>query len=381
MECVGAAEHYDGRARLAKEICRKEIFTTRDYRELLARPGLDAVIVATPDHWHAKLMEDCCAAGKDVYCEKPMSQVAEEGPRMIAAAKKHKRVIQIGSAGISSVVSLKAREIVASGALGRLTLVEATQGRNSPGGAWRYPVPPDASPRTIDWENWLGKASSRPFNAIHWARWRCWKDYGTGVAGDLFVHMITSIHYITGTEEPPLRAQSTGGIFRFNDGRDVPDTLATVFTYRRFPLYMRISQGSASPRTIRFLGTKGVMELGGGGLTFTPQDGKDRGPSSFARAWPQELREAYLAKWRDDNNPKPGQSTVASDSQRYVAPRGHSGSIEHFHDFFTAVRTRGGTIEDATFGHNAAMGCHMANYAYFNNTIATWDSAANKIRG
>ena len=93
------------------------------------------------------------------------------------------------------------------------------------------------------------------------------------------------------------------------------------------------------------------------------------------------LREAYLAKWRDDNNPKPGQSTVASDSQRYVAPRGHSGSIEHFHDFFTAVRTRGGTIEDATFGHNAAMGCHMANHAYFNNTIATWDSAANKIRG
>ena len=261
MECVGAAEHYDGRARLAKEICRKEIFTTRDYRELLACPGLDAVIVATPDHWHAKLMEDCCAAGKDVYCEKPMSQVAEEGPRMIAAAKKHKRVIQIGSAGISSVVSLRAREIVASGALGRLTLVEATQGGNSPGGAWRYPVPPDASPRTIDWENWLGKASSRPFNAIHWARWRCWKDYGTGVAGDLFVLMITSIHYITGTEEPPLRAQSTGGIFRFNDGRDVPDTLATVFTYRRFPLYMRISQGSASPRTIRFLGTKGVMDL------------------------------------------------------------------------------------------------------------------------
>ena len=234
VECVGAAEVYDGRARLAKEICGKEIFTTRDYRELLDRPGLDAVIVATPDHWHAKLMEDCCAAGKDVYCEKPMSQVAEEGPRMIAAAKKHQRVIQIGSAGISSVVSEKAREIIASGSLGRLVLVEATQGRNSPDGAWQYPVPPDASPETIDWESWLGKVSPRPFNPVHWTRWRCWRDYGTGVAGDLFVHMLTSIHYIADANEPPIRAQSTGGIFRFDDGRDVPDTLSTVFTYHDF---------------------------------------------------------------------------------------------------------------------------------------------------
>lgn len=381
VECVGAAEYYDGRSRLAKEICGDEIFTTRDYRELLDRPGLDAVIVATPDHWHAKLVEDCCAAGKDVYCEKPMSHVAEEGPSMIAAAKKHGRVVQIGSSTVSSAVVEKAREIVASGALGRLTLVEASQGRNSPNGAWQYPVPPDASPETIDWEGWLGKASPRPFNPVHWARWRCWRDYGTGVAGDLFVHMITSILYVTGTQEPPLRAQSTGGIFRFDDGRDVPDTLSTVFTYRDFPMYMRVTQASASPTQIRFMGTGGVLELGWGELTFTPQDGKDGGPSGFARAWPADLRGPYQAAWSDDNDPKPGEAKVAAASERYVAPRGENATVDHFHDFFTAMRTRGGTIEDATFGHNAALACHMANHAYFHETIATWDDGAKVLRG
>lgn len=381
VECVGAAEAYDGRARLAREICGQDVFTTRDYRELLERPGLDAVIVATPDHWHAKLVEDCCAAGKDVYCEKPMSHTAEEGPRMIAAAERHQRVIQVGSAGISSVIARKARDIVASGALGRLVLVEATQGRNSPGGAWQYPVPPDASPETIDWEGWLGKASPRPFDALHWARWRCWRDYGTGVAGDLFVHMLTSIHYVADVGEPPRRAQSSGGTFRFDDGRDVPDTLSTVFTYRDFPVYMRVTQASASETEVRFMGTGGVLELAWDGLTFTPQDGKDRGPSSFAMAWPSELRSAYLEEWREENLSGPGEAEVAAGSQSFVAPRGHDPTLEHFHDFFTAMRTRGATIEDATFGHRAALACHMANHSYFGQTVAAWDAEAGVIRG
>ena len=300
---------------------------------------------------------------------------------MVAAAKKHERVTQVGSAGISSVVAAKAREIITSGAMGRLVLVEATQGRNSPNGAWQYPVPPDASPETIAWESWLGKVSPRPFDALHWARWRCWRDYGTGVAGDLFVHMLTSIHYVTDTNEPPLRAQSTGGIFRFDDGRDAPDTLSTVFTYRNFPVYMRVTQASETPTTIRFMGTGGVLELTWGGLTFTPQDGRDGGPSGFARAWPSDLRSAYMAQWHDEHDPEPGQAQVAAGSQRFVAPRGHDPSIEHFNDFFTAMRTRGQTIEDVTFGHHTALACHMANYAYFNETIATWDGEANEIRG
>jgi hypothetical protein len=144
---------------------------------------------------------------------------------------------------------------------------------------------------------------------------------------------------------------------------------------------MRVTQASSTPTQIRFMGTGGVLELAQGGLTFTPQDGKDSGPSGFARAWPSRLRNAYIEQWHEENDPEPGQAKVATASQRYVAPRGHSASIEHFRDFFTAMRTRGTTIEDATFGHNTALACHMANHSYFNKTIATWDGDANEIRG
>ena len=185
---------------------------------MLARSDVDAVIVATPDHWHAKLVEDCCKAGKDVYCEKPMSQVAEEGPVMMAAEKNNKRIVQVGSQRRSSVVYEKAKEIMDSGALGTVTLVESSLGRNTPMGAWQYPVPEDASEKTIDWETWLGKAPKRPFDAFRWARWRCWQDYGTGVAGDLFVHLITGMLYVAGLNEPPQRALSMGGLFRWRDG-------------------------------------------------------------------------------------------------------------------------------------------------------------------
>ena len=129
------------------------------------------------------------------------------------------------------------------------------------------------------------------------------------------------------------------------------------------------------------MGTRGVLTLGLGGLTFTPQDGKDGGPSGFARAWPSDLRNAYIDQWHEENDPAPGQAEVAVGSQRYVAPRGHNASIEHFRDFFGAMRTRGATIEDATFGNNTALACHMANQSYFNESIATWDGEAGKIRG
>lgn len=381
VECVGAAELYDGRARLAKEIAGKEIFVTRDYRELLARADVDAVIVATPDHWHRQIVTDCCNAGKDVYCEKPMTHKYKEGYAMIAAEQKNKRIVQVGSQRRSSVVYEKAKEIFDSGALGRVTLVEAHWGRNSPDGAWQYPVPPDVSEQTIDWPTWLGKAPRRPFDPLRWARWRCWQDYGTGVAGDLFVHLITGIHYISGVNEPALRAQSVGGIFRWNDGRDVPDTLSTLFEYRQFPVYVRVSLGSDTPQLIRFLGTGGVLEIRGGGVTFSPQDGKDHMPSYFIGGWPRDLRTAYVKQWHEENDPKPESREVATGTQRFVPPPNYSDLLDHLYNFFESVRTRSASVQDATFGHNAALGSHMANYSYYKKTIARWDARAKKIRG
>ena len=150
-EMVAVCDLYDGRLTAAQEVARKQLATTKDYRAVLDRKDVDFVIVATPDHWHAKIVEDACAAGKDVYCEKPMSHTVEEGFAMAGAAEKYNRIVQVGSQRRSGIVFAKAREIYASGALGQVTAIEAWIDRNDASGAWVYPVPPDASEQTIDW--------------------------------------------------------------------------------------------------------------------------------------------------------------------------------------------------------------------------------------
>ena len=145
VKCVAAADLYDGRQELAKEIAGQQIRTTRRYQELLDANDIDAILVAVPDHWHKQVVVDALAAGKDVYCEKPMSHNPADGLAMVAAASKTDRIVQIGAQRTSSVLCAKANELFAQGAIGDLNLVEATYGRNDPTGAWEYPPPPDLS--------------------------------------------------------------------------------------------------------------------------------------------------------------------------------------------------------------------------------------------
>src|SRR3989441_9966125 len=191
VECVAPADLYDGRHMLAKEIAGAKIATTRRYQELLDNKEIDCIVAAVPDHWHKKVVVDAVSAGKDIYCEKPMSHSATDGVAMVAAAQKTGRIVQIGSQRVSSVICTKAKELLANGIIGTLTLVEGSLGRNDPTGAWEYPPPPDASPTTIDWDTWQGDVPKREFDAKIFARWRCWKEYGTGVAGDLLVHLVS----------------------------------------------------------------------------------------------------------------------------------------------------------------------------------------------
>src|SRR2546430_2165532 len=200
IQCVAVCDLYDSRHTAAQEAVKNpNAPATRNYKEILDRKDVDAVFIATSDHQHRKVFVDACAAGKDIYCEKPMSHTVEDGFAMIEAAQKNNRIVQIGSQRVSSILYAKAKEIYDSGKLGDVYCIEAYWDRNSPSGAWVYPIPPDASEQTIDWNAFLGSAPKRPFDPVRFFRWRCFVDYGEGLAGDLFVHLISGIQFITST--------------------------------------------------------------------------------------------------------------------------------------------------------------------------------------
>src|SRR5438094_2609906 len=215
VECVAACDLYDGRHRLAKEIAGAGVSTTRRYQELLNNKEIDCIIAAVPDHWHKKIVVATVLAGKDIYCEKPMSHSAVDGLEMVKAAKSSGRIVQIGSQGVSSVLYAKAKELLEKNVIGELMMVEVALGRNSHDGAWQYPLPRDLSPQTVDWDTWQGDVPKRPIDPKLFARWRCWKEYGTGVAGDLMVHLISGMLFMLGLNEPPRRALATGRILHW----------------------------------------------------------------------------------------------------------------------------------------------------------------------
>ena len=378
-ECVAACDLYDGRHTLAKEIAGPKIKTTRHYKELLDNKEIDCVIAAVPDHWHKQIVVDTVNAGKDIYCEKPMSHSAADGVEMVAAAKKTGRIVQIGSQRVSSVICAKAKELLSNGTIGDLTLVEGSLGRNDPTGAWEYPPPPDVSPQTLDWDTWLGTAPRHEFDAKRFARWRCWKEYGTGVAGDLLVHLVSGMNYMLGWNEPPARATAAGGILRWNDGRNMPDVQAVVYEYGKYPVYLRLNLGCETPEVYRFQGSKGLLEVTEFTIAYFPQTGEDSAPSYYMYSFPQEMRAAYVKKWHEEHDPAAGKEPILQgfnykgDSWDDLRP--------HMWNFFQAVRTRKPVVEDAVFGHNAALACHMANESYFRHNSVTWDAASGQIKG
>jgi predicted dehydrogenase len=387
VECVAACDLYDGRHTLANQIINagtgKTVPTTRRYQDLLDNKDIDCIVVAVPDHWHKQIIVDGCNAGKDVYCEKPMTHKVEEGFEIIDAARRNDRIVQIGSQRRSSIGFAKAKELVDQGAIGDVCLVEAILGRNDPCGAWVYPPPPDLSPENLDWDTWLGDAPKRPFDPIRFARWRAFRDYGEGLPGDLYVHSLTGIHYVMGVQSPPRRALCTGGLFRWKDGRDYPDVQTTFYDYPDFRAAILMTLNTEQDEVTRFLGTHGIISAYGEGdhLTVTRQSGRNDEPCYYTESYPAKMREAYDKEWHEKNDPKPGAPTRLVQGENYSYPPNYSEFEEHLWNFFNSVKTREPSVEDATFGNNTALGCHMANYSYFQKTAAIWDASAKKITG
>lgn len=374
VKLVAVADCYDGRLAHSKEVWGNDLFTTRDYREILARPDIDAVLIATPDHWHKQAAVDAMKAGKDVYLEKPMIHIYEDGPEIIKTAKETGRILQVGSQRVSSVAYAKAKELLASGAIGKLNSVSARWDRNSSIGAWNYTVPLDANPETCDWSRFLGSAPKHAWSAERFFQWRKWNDYGSGVAGDLFVHLFSGTHFITGSNGP-TRAMATGAIRYWKDGRDANDVLQALFDYPEgFNLSLRVNfvNGGEESEGFLFTGDEGTMEIAGQTVTVTrvPHE-KEPGftVGTFTEAMQKQTTAEYRKKYPLTHPEGAPQQTV----QKFAAEKGYSDSYDHFKNFFDSVRSRRQPVEDATFGFRAAGAALLANRSVEKGTMVHWD--------
>ncbi len=386
VKLVAASDLYTGRLDRAKELWGDDIFVTRDYRKLLDRKDIDAVIVATPDHWHKKIVVDALKAGKNVYCEKPMVQKWEDGQEIISTQKSTGKLCQIGSQGMSSLGNEKAKQLYEEGAIGDIVMLDFYNDRYSAEGAWQYPIPPDASPDTVDFDTFLGSAPKVPYEPKRFFRWRNYKDYGTGVAGDLFVHAFSTLNYII-SSKGPNRAQATGGLRYWNDGRDVPDVSITLYDYPKtdthaaFNAAFRINfiAGSGGGGGFKLIGTEGEMEVGQNSVTLR-RSRLDMVPDgysmiAFTEATQEKISEAYAAQ-----NLEPRSGALKTGETKWEAPNDYKGGhYDHFYNFFQAIRGKDKIVEDPTFGLRAAGAALLANDSYYQNRPVNWDPVAMKI--
>ena len=374
VKLVAVADCYDGRLTHAKELWGSDLFTTRDYNEILKRPDVDAVLIATPDHWHKQAAVDSIKAGKDVYLEKPMIHIYPDGPEIIDAVKNSNQILQVGSQRVSSVVYAKAKELLAAGAIGKLNMVTARWDRNSSIGAWNYSVPLDASTETCDWPRFEGSAPKLPWNPERFFQWRKWADYGSGVAGDLFVHLFSGTHFITGAHGP-TRAMATGGIRYWKDGRDADDVLLALFDYPEgfnLSLHVNFVDGGEESEGFLFTGSEGLMEIAGRTVTVTRTPLASE-PGYTVSTFAAAQQKAYIEKYREKYPVKHPEGAPPRDVEAFTAPPGYVDSYDHFHNFFNSVRSRKPVVEDATFGFRAAGAALLSNLSVQKDSIVHWN--------
>jgi len=233
-QIVAVCDVYEKRKRLAAEHFKCEGYL--DYREVLARPDVDAVIVATPDHWHAKIALDAMDHGKDVYLEKPMCHTNEEARQLVNTVKETKRILQVGSQTTSADQWWKAKKAIADGMIGQMIMSQGSYHRNSTEGEWNWPIDKEAGPdgkgdNYIDWKTWLGPAPKRAYDADRFFRFRKYWDYSGGIATDLFYHVVAPLNICWTEPQFPHKVSASGGIYIFKDEREVPDTFHLLADY------------------------------------------------------------------------------------------------------------------------------------------------------
>ena len=355
----------------------------RDYREILARKDIDAVIIATPDHWHYRMCLDALAAGKDIYCEKPLTYRSSEGKEIAEAAAKTGRIVQVGSQGCSGILQERAREIVQSGKIGKVTLIRAAYNRNSASGAWLYPIPPDATPQSVDWDRFLGNAPKQAYSNDRFFRWRCYNDYSGGIATDLFVHLCTTIQFVM-KSDGPSKAVAMGELYRWKESREVYDTINGLLEYPEgfaANLSSTFNNESLTAGSFQFLGTEGTLVLNSSNLQVLAESGGEDN-RWIVESWPRAMEKAYYedprirqAEVRDARPAalKPASETFTAD--------GPESTVAHFGNWLQGIRTRHGHWENAQVGHRAAACAHMLNQSAREERVVKWDLKRNDIAG
>ncbi len=357
----------------------------RTYQELLDCADIDAVIIATPDHWHARMIVDAISAGKHVYCEKCMTRTEAEVSRVEAAVRGSKIVFQLGHQNRQLESHRKAREIVQKNVLGRITLVETTTNRNEPTGAWVYEIPPEASPQTIDWEQFQGPAPNKvPFSKERFARWRCWYDYGTGLAGDLLSHEFDAVNQILDLGIP-RSATASGGNYFYKDGREVPDVFQVVYEYpeRELTLVYSATLSNGRARGKVLMGHDASMEVGNNVRVMV-----DSGSTRYKDWLKSEVvdTEHPLLSYRPGYK---GVDAITSATEEYFASRGllftYQGgkrvSTLHLHvkEWLDCIRDGGQPSCGIDRGVEEAITCHMATQSFRLGRKVEWDPLKKKI--
>lgn len=309
-------------------------FTTKRFEDLLARTDVDAVIVATPDHWHVPISVAACESGKDVFCEKPLTHDLTEGKKIIAAQNEHKRVVQIGTQQRSMPQFVKAREVIREGRLGRIHKVHMTWNRNfMPFRKWV----PGINPADFDWKRFLGNAKDQPFDPYRAiGNWRWFWDFGAGILGDLMVHWLDAVNWILDLPMPS-RAVTIGDNFATEGVWETPDTIQTILHYPGKKLQIHFEGTFVNQHEkagVTFMGTEATLYADRGRYEVFPEPNRGVKPESFA----------------------PGKDARGADFDV-------DGTVLHIADWLECIRTRKKPVAPAEAGVLASDAAHLANAA------------------
>ncbi len=358
----------------------------RTYKELIANADIDAIVVATPDHWHVPIAMEGAKHGKHVYCEKPLSWTVPETYEIRNVVKESGIVFQLGHQGRQTESYNVAKSLIEQGAIGKVSLIEVCTNRNSPNGAWVYKINPEASPENIDWKQFIGPAPWHDFSLPRFFRWRCWWDYSTGLSGDLFTHEFDAMNQILGLGIPES-VMSSGGIYYFKDGRTVPDVLQMSCEYPSKDLTLLYSATLASEkkRGKVIMGHDGNMEVGSTLIV-------NADPNSTRYA--EKIEDGIIDPTKPIFSYVPGRNkvdAVTTATEKYFAGRGLLYTFRggkqvdtshlHLREWLNCIRKDNGSQPSCNIdkAFEEAIAAHMGTISYHENRKTFWDSDKEEI--